>query len=62
MSQAQICTICKTGKEMFVLDKNAEMCPYVWGYKDGKCPFFVPLADSSEDTCLQDTISPSKEN
>ena len=43
------CPECKTGKGAYELDPEAHECPYISCWKNGKCPFYIPLNDSSDD-------------
>lgn len=37
------CSSCKTGKDLYELDKYAEECPYIFCYKENKCGYYKPL-------------------
>ena len=39
----QICPKCKTGKHTFELDHGSDICPNISCWKDGTCPFFLPI-------------------
>ncbi len=39
----QICPKCRTGKESYELDPKSDACPNISCWKNGKCPFYIPL-------------------
>lgn len=47
-----LCSKCKVGKETYAMDEHSEVCPYISGWKDNKCSFYVPL----------DTVEREKQN
>ncbi len=46
--EKQICSMCKTGKYTYELDKHSQVCPYISCIGKGKCSFFVPLEKTSK--------------
>lgn len=48
MSRKAICSVCRTGKETFLLDRRAPECPYLACFGKGGCPFYRRLEKADE--------------
>lgn len=42
-----LCSTCSTGARTLALDRDSVMCPYLECIKEGKCPFYVPVKDTT---------------
>lgn len=52
----QICPSCKTGKESYLLDPYADVCPYIDYLRKGKCPFYKPLSKKERTHSISDFV------
>ncbi len=41
-----ICTVCETGKNDYLLDRTSVFCSYIDCLKDGKCSMFCPIKNN----------------
>lgn len=46
MRGKKMCSECKTGKDMYALDKRSPVCPYFYCHNGKKCSMYKKLSNS----------------
>ena len=48
MTENNICSNCKTGRDSLILDPQSPICPYLELKIDGKCQAYAPVCDAND--------------